>query len=297
MALFKYSNNPINIMQVKVKLVNAFTKSLKGGNPAGVVLDADKLTDNQMIDISSKLGFSESAFVQKSKNADFKVRFFSPTQEVDLCGHATIATFHTLIELGKIDFGTLDTKIVTQETKSGILPVECNKNGLIVMTQKKPKFYQIKNDRELISKLLGIKITDLMEHPIQSVSTGVAKLIIPVKSLNVLYRIKPDLDGIKEYCKDKGTKGFYPFTFETKENSDFHARQFNPLAGINEDPITGVAAGALGAYIVHHKLSEKNQFVVEQGYIMNKPGKIYVWVSDTVKVGGYAVTVGEKIFT
>ena len=294
MSLFKYYNHLISIMQVKVKFVNAFTERSKGGNPAGVIVDADNLTDSQMMDISSKLGFSESAFVQKSKNADFKVRFFSPTQEVDLCGHATIAIFHTLIELCKIDFGTLDTKIVTQETRSGILPVECNKNGLIVMTQKKPKFYQFENDRELISKLLGIKLTDLMDYPIQSVSTGVSKLIIPVKSLDVLYRIIPDLDGIKEYCNDKGINGFYPFTFETKENSDFHARQFNPLAGIDEDPITGVAAGALGAYIVRHKLSEKKQFVVEQGYILNKPGKMYVWVSDIVKVGGYAFTVAEK---
>ena len=83
-----------------------------------------------------------------------------------------------------------------------------------------------------------------------SLSTGTAKLIIPVKSLDILYGIKPDLDGIKEYCKRTETKGFYPFTFETKENSDFHVRQFNPLAGINEDPITGVAAGALRAYII-----------------------------------------------
>lgn len=283
-------------MQIKTKFVNAFTENPNGGNPAGVILDANNLSQQQMIGISSKLGFSESAFVQESDKANYKVRFFSPTQEVDLCGHATIATFHSLIEAGQIDFGSSESKIVTQETKSGILPVECYQNGLIVMTQKKSEYYHIENDRDLISKLLNIKTDDLMEYPIQSVSTGVLKLIIPVKSLDVLFKIKPDLEGIKEYCKRTGTKGFYPFTFETKENSDFHARQFNPLAGINEDPITGVAAGALGAYIIEHKLSEKNKFVIEQGYFMNKPGKIYVQISDAVKVGGYAFTVGEKIF-
>lgn len=282
-------------MSIKAIIVNAFTENPKGGNPAGVIIDANNLSEQKMIEISSELGFSESAFVQESDKADLRIRFFSPTQEVDLCGHATIATFHSLNEAGKIDFGKLESKIVTQETKSGVLPVECYKNGLIVMTQKKSEFYPIENDRDLISKLLNIKTDDLMEYPIQSVSTGVPKLIIPVKSLDVLFRIKPDLEGIKEYCKRTGTKGFYPFTFETKENSDFHARQFNPLAGINEDPITGVAAGALGAYINKHKLLEKNQFVIEQGYIMNKPGKIYVQISDSVKVGGYAFTVGEKI--
>lgn len=282
-------------MQIKAKLVNAFTENPNGGNPAGVIIDANYISEQRMIEISSELGFSESAFVQESDKADFRIRFFSPTQEVDLCGHATIATFHSLIESGQIDFENLENKIVTQETKSGVLPVECYKNGLIVMTQKKSEFHQIENDKDLISRLLNIKTDDLMEYPIQSVSTGVPKLIIPVKSLDVLFKIKPDLEGIKEYCKRTGTKGFYPFTFETKENSDFHARQFNPLAGINEDPITGIAAGALGAYILKHKLLEQNQFVIEQGYIMNKPGKIYVQISDSVKVGGYAFTFGEKI--
>ena len=169
-------------MQIKVKLVNAFTENSKGGNPAGVVIDADDLTDEQMIKISFKLGFSESAFIRKSQNADFKVRFFSPTQEVDLCGHATIAAFHLLIEAGQIDFGTLENKVVTQETKAGILPVECNKNGLIIITQKKPEFYKIENNRDLVSRLLNIKIRDLMEYPIQSVSTGCKR--IPLNTFN-----------------------------------------------------------------------------------------------------------------
>ncbi len=105
-------------------------------------------------------------------------------------------------------------------------------------------------------------------------------------------KIQPDLEGIKEYCRKTESRGIYCYTTETmEENSDFHARQFNPLAGINEDPITGVAAGALGSYIKKHKLSDKTKFIVEQGYNMKKAGKMIVDVSDGVKVGGYCISV------
>ena len=135
----------------------------------------------------------------------------------------------------------------------------------------------------------------LADYSIQTVSTGTPKLIIGVDSLKTLLGIRPDMEGIKAYCKEHLVKGFYPFTKETMdEDSDFHARQFNPAAGINEDPITGVAAGALGAYAVEHKISDKKEFTIEQGYCMEKGGKMHVTVDDKVKVGGYAVIFGEK---
>ncbi|MDH4330542.1 MAG: PhzF family phenazine biosynthesis isomerase [Candidatus Moranbacteria bacterium] len=119
--------------------------------------------------------------------------------------------------------------------------------------------------------------------------------MIGVKSLNSLFKINPNLKGIKEYCREHNVKGFYPFTLETKEKgSDFHARQFNPLIGVDEDPITGVAAGALGAYVVKQKILDKNNFVIEQGYCMGRGGKIYVKINDSVRVGGYAVIFEEK---
>lgn len=270
----------------RCKLVKAFSETGDGGNPAGVITEADDLTDEDMRKISAELGFSESAFVQKSETTDFKVRFFSPEKEVDICGHATIAAFHTLAEEGYIS-----SKEYTQETKAGVLPVEY-KNGLVVMTQKNPEFYQPENDRNLISRLLNIHSNDLLDYPIQNVSTGSPKLMIPIRSLDVLYKINPDFDEIKKYCHETGSKGFYPFTFETKEDSDFHARQFNPLGGIDEDPITGVAAGALAAYSLEHKLKNQTKFIIEQGYIMNKPGRIFAEVSDKVKIGGYAFTYG-----
>ena len=242
-----------------IKLVKAFTKDKNQGNPAGVVLDADVFSEEEMQSIASQIGFSETSFIQTSDKADFKVRFFSPIHEEILCGHGTIATFHTLIEYGKIKFRESDKVTVTQETKAGVLSIICHKDGLIKMIQNKPEFFDFKPDKTEIAKLLNIDKEDILEHPLEIVSTGKPKLMIPVNSLEILFKIKPDLEGIKEFCKKSDVRGFYPFTFETKEkDSDIHARQFNPLAGINEDPITGTAAGPLGAYLKHHKLIEKN---------------------------------------
>lgn len=274
-----------------VFLVKAFTKDKATGNPAGVILDADNLTDEQMHHIAAELGFSESAFVSSSDIADFRVRFFSPKQEVNFCGHATIATFHTLIEQGRI-LPRTSKRTVTQETKAGVLRVACHADGKVIMNQNQPEFGYIEEDRAKVAALLGINVEALLNHPIQAVSTGTPKLIIPVDSLKTLQAIQPDLNGISRYSQ---AKGFYPFTTQTLDPSaDFQARQFNPAAGINEDPITGVAAGALGCYAKKYSLSSKDQIVVEQGYTMNMGGQMFVDVSDGVKVCGYAVTFGKK---
>lgn len=282
-------------MKVKAILVKAFTKDKNQGNPAGVIFEADKLMDNQMIDVARELGFSESAFVTKSNKANFGIRYFTPTQEVDLCGHATIATAYALLKKKKIYLGRETSKIITFDTRVGIISVEIHKDGLIIMTQTEPQFWEDYHSKNEVAKLLGISIDEILDYPIQTVSTGTPKLMIGVDSLETLFKIQPDLEGIKEYCKEHLVRGFYPFTPETQdEDSDFHARQFNPAAGIDEDPITGVAAGALGAYVVKHKILDKNNFVIEQGYCMRKGGKMYVTVDDKVKVGGHAVIFGEK---
>lgn len=92
-------------MKIKVFTLNSFAKINTGGNPAGVVLDAENLSENDMLTIANIVGFFETAFIQKSDKANFKVRFFTPTNEVDICGHATIATFFLLFKKGLIKQG------------------------------------------------------------------------------------------------------------------------------------------------------------------------------------------------
>ena len=172
---------------MKAILVKAFTKDKNQGNPAGVIFDADKLLDHRMIDISKELGFSESAFVIKSNIAKFRIRFFTPIQEVDLCGHATIATVYALLKKRKIYLGRETSKTVTIETGAGIIPAEIHKDGLIVMTQKEPQFWGDEHSKNEVAKLLGISMDEVMDYPIQTVSTGTPKLVVGVNSLLIIF--------------------------------------------------------------------------------------------------------------
>lgn len=284
-------------MEREVYLVKSFTKDPSQGSPTAVMLNADGLSNEQMGKVAEHFGFSESVFVWPSDQADVRLRFISPNHsEVALCGYGTIGSFNVLRETDAIDFDGQEKVTRTQETKAGILPVTLYKDGLIVMTQVKPEFMGEIDNRQRVAALLSISPKTILDQPIEIVSTGTPKLIIPVESREVLFAIKPDLEGIKAFCLETGARGFYPYTTDTIDSdSDFHARQFNPLIANDEDPITGVAAGALGAYLVKHNLTDKPRLVGEQGYIMNKSGKMYVEVGDEIQVGGYAVTYDKVV--
>lgn len=282
-------------MKIEAELIKAFTSDAAAGNPAGVVHDADLLSAEQMLGVAHTLGFSESAFIQKSDVADYRVRFFSTKQEVDFCGHATVAAFYSLVEHGYIKLEGKDTVEVIQETKAGLFPVACHKNGKIMMTQANPTFGEAEVNRKEIARLLAIHESDLADDlPIQTVSTASPKLIVPVKSLDVLKRIKPDLQGIIRYCREHEPQGFYVFTIAAPiGKADFAARFFNPAVGIDEDSGTGVAAGALACYADRHIFNHtKKQYMIEQGLGMDMPSTLYVDITGSVLVGGYGVSFG-----
>lgn len=282
-------------MKTQIVLAKSFTTDKSAGNPTGIVLDASTLTAKQMQHIAATLGFAESVFVLPSTEADFQLRFFAPKHEVDLCGHGTVAALHTLIEQGMVKPADNQPLELTQITRAGRLAVTCHPDGRIVMAQNHPQFGAIEPDRARITKLLNLTEDSLLDLPLQVVSTGTPKLLIPLRSLAAVRAVQADLEGIKAYCRATTARGFYPFTLESPiSGTDFFARQFNPLADENEDPVTGVAAGALGAYAQKHKLYHKQQFVVAQGYDLGQGGNMFVDVSDGVKVGGYAVTYDHQ---
>lgn len=277
-----------------VFFIKAFTHDPQLGNPAGVVLETLDVPLEHMQILAQMVNFSETAFVFASQLANYKVRFFTPSQEVGLCGHAILATCHTLIEQ-KIITPTIFPHYITLETSAGIIPVTCFDDGHYMMTQKPPQFFEEDSDRSAIAQLLGLTEQDFLDLPIQTVSTGTPKLIIPLKSREKLYAIRPDFEGIAHYCSTRDTRGFYPFTTDTiNPDSSFHARQFNPLAGIDEDPITGVAGGALACYAQHYNLLKSPISSVEQGYCMDKGGIMTIDLTRGVQVGGYAVTFGQS---
>lgn len=296
--------------KVEVYQVDAFTKEPFGGNPAGVVIEANELSHDEMQKISREMNCSETAFVLPATNskADFKVRFFTPSDEVDLCGHATIATFHVLAQEGKIKLDCKE-KLIFQETKAGILPVTLvvgndGKLDRVVMGQTLPKIIETSNDISKIAELLGLEVSDLNlnDLPLQVVSTGLPDMMVPVKDLNTLKKANPNFSKLAKYQKEKGFVSIHAFTFETESpNNDVHTRDFAPSVDIDEEAATGTANGALAAYLVENKaipLKEENIIIkIEQGYMMDRPSEIIAEISHddskvkNVKVGGSAVVV------
>lgn len=285
-------------MGIEVYTLDVFAVTTNGGNPAGVVLDANFLSKDDMQKIAKKVGFSETAFVQNSNSADYKVTFFTPDGEVDLCGHATVAVFYLLANKGIIQTGKY-----TQETKAGILKVECRDDGSIYMNQCNPKFYEKLNKKE-IADTLNIDLDDIMDDlPIQIVSTGLKDILIPIKSLKTLCEIEPNFDKISHVSKKYDVTGYHLFTLETKFDSTAHCRNFAPLYGIPEEAATGTSNGALSCYLYKYKkILEKDtkNLVFEQGYSMKRPSNILtnLIICDhkivEVKVGGTALNMEKK---
>lgn len=289
--------------KIAIKQVDAFTDIPFGGNPAGVVTDANGLDDETMQKIAREMNLSETAFVTKSDVADFKVRFFTPRFEVDLCGHATIATFSTLYEELKLDG---NKTVFHQETKAGVLPVELLLNGdkaVFMMTQAQPKYEEVRVDKEEMAKILGIGRDDLLDLPMMKVSTGIWWLVVPVKSLDAVTNMKPNQKAIEEMSREFGLVGVTPFCLDTMDSAcNYHIRAFAPIAGVNEDPVCGTGNGSVASYIAYHRLidfKDSIKLVGEEGMEVGRPGSVHVQIKrdndaiTEVKVGGTAITVLE----
>ena len=279
-------------MKVNVYTLNSFAKTEEGGNPAGVVMNADSLTETEMRKIAAILGFSETAFVMQSNAADVKVRFFTPSEEVDLCGHATIATFYAMSTLGVLKPGRYK-----QETKAGILGIEIKEDHTIMMNQPVPVFAE-RIEKEEIADSLHIKTAEMLEDlPIQIVSTGLRDIIVPIKSIQILNAIKPDMEKIKKISQKYNVVGYHAFSLESVQGACANCRNFAPLYDIPEESATGTSNGALGCYLYQYeKINEKqaSNIILEQGYSMKKPSEILVSLRTKgkeiieVKVGGIA---------
>ncbi|MBU1202685.1 PhzF family phenazine biosynthesis protein [Patescibacteria group bacterium] len=284
-------------MNIKVFTLNAFSKITNGGNPAGVVLNSDNLSTKQMSLIAKKVAFSETAFVQKSNKATLKIRFFTPNKEINLCGHATIATFYLLAKKKLLKPGHY-----TLESKSGILNIEIKKDKAIFMNQNLPKFLN-KLEKKEIAKSLNIPEKIIPNDlPIQIVSTGLKDILIPIKSIDALDKIKPNINSISNIAKKHKAIGYHLFTLETKYNSNAYCRNFAPLYGISEESATGTATGALACYLFKYgKILKKqiNNLTFEQGYSMKRPSKILANLKIKnnsiieIKIGGLASNIKE----
>lgn len=272
-------------------LVDAFTDEPLAGNAAGVVPEAEGLTEGQMQAIARELSVSETAFLTPSGPADREVRYFTPEREVDLCGHATVGAHAALHAEGELGAGEH-----TVETAVGVLDVEIAEDGTVWMTQNAPSVREVGLSHERIADALGVDAEPLVELadelPPAVASTGLPFLVVPATYLRVVGDADPDDEAVADLCRAVDAEGLYLFTFDTLESeSTLHGRAFVPLAGIPEDPVTGTASGAVGGYLRRYEAfdSMPEELRLEQGHYVDRPGLVRVRARDEITVGGSAV--------
>lgn len=302
-----------DLRTLKFYQADVFTAQPFGGNPVAVFPNAQGLTDFELQQIAREMNLSETVFVlpPTDEAAVVRLRIFTPTQEIPFAGHPVLGTFYVLAQLGLIAVTDGVTRVM-QECNIGLYPVEIHaREGQVtrvVMTQPKPLFLGSMDETEdlfHISKALGLPKYQIVDTkaPVMVVSTGLPVVIVPVRALTAVRSIEPDASAIVDMCERFGTNGIMVYTTMTVEDhATVHTRMFAPAIGILEDPATGSASGAMGAYLVHNGLVEVGpltEIIIEQGYEIGRPSRILVQVESdddaiqTVKVGGQVVMVVE----
>jgi PhzF family phenazine biosynthesis protein len=260
---------------IEVQILNAFVDGGKGGNPAGVVLNADQLTPSQKQTVARQAGLSETAFVSRSRIADFKLEFFTPTRQIAHCGHATIATFSLLAQMGLVK-----NQHSSKETIEGRREIRVV-GDLAFMEQKAPQYKEVARSREQINRSVGLTEEDLLPGaPVLRVHTGNSFIIIPVASPEILTRIQPDFDSIAAISASYDLVGYYVFCLlPDHRERDVDTRMFAPRYGIQEEAATGMAAGPLACYLYDHLQIRKEKFLIGQGNYMIPPSPSVIEVN------------------
>ncbi|GAB3935009.1 PhzF family phenazine biosynthesis protein [Mucilaginibacter myungsuensis] len=279
---------------IHIKILNAFSNNHNGGNPAAIVLHADHLTNEEKQYIATQTGLSETAFVSASEKADRKLEFFTPNRQIAHCGHATIATFAYLKQVGQIK-----RNHATKETIDGTRSILYN-NGQVFMEQMAPSFTDpYTADVNIIYASLGIKPSVVMSNPVLTY-TGNTFLILEVDNENTLANLQPNMALITRISERYGLIGYYVFCRPDVGGIDATARMFAPAYGINEEAATGMAAGPLACYLFRQGL-QKSSYLIEQGRLMAEPSPSLLTVNmvldgdriTSLFAGGDAVLTGE----
>ncbi|SEF87939.1 PhzF family phenazine biosynthesis protein [Marinobacterium lutimaris] len=270
-------------MKIEVPIVNAFIDGEQGGNPAGVVINAERFTSEEKQRIAAAVGLSETAFVSPSARADFKLEFFTPSRQIAHCGHATVAAFSYLHQLG-----LLSTANTSKETIDGCRDIHLE-GDQAYMEQLAPRYEVLSHrQREFLLESLGLSESDLLPgaEP-QIVNTGNSFVVIGVKDAKTLARLAPDQRLIRELSESLELIGLYVFCLETEvAGRQASTRMFAPLYGIEEEAATGMAAGPLACYLYNLSYRRERHFEIEQGYMMHPPSPSLLNVTLQLNSGG-----------
>ena len=279
---------------VEVRIVNAFVKDGEGGNPAGVVLDADALTAAQKQAVARLAGLPETAFVSRSAVASVKLEFFTPTRQIAHCGHATIATFSLLRQLGR-----LDGQAASKETIDGLRSITLDGDQAF-MAQTAPVMEALPPGITPgdVARGLGLAAADLREACV--VSTGNRFLLVEVATPQRLAGLAPDMPAIARISDALDLIGVYAYVVTSDGPARATTRMFAPRYGIAEESGTGMAAGPLACLLWQHGRVRDTAFELEQGRFMSPPSvsrlRVRLEITDQ-RITGLAVGGSARIMS
>ena len=281
--------------------LDVFSSKALEGNMLAVFQDARGLSDAEMQAIARETNLSETTFIlprdaETEAREGVKVRIFTVAEELEFAGHPTLGTAYVLHQHRGKDEVTLDLRV-------GKIPVEFTRDakGLAFgeMRQRDPQFGLVHDDRETLARIAGLAVSDLdADLPAQTVSTGMAFAIVPVKTLAAMHNLKFSWQAATEYLAKTDAKFLYFVSRETEEApSTLHARM---IFYNGEDPATGSAGGCCAAWAVQHGVVKSDErAIIEQGFEMKRASRIHFRATKSngavtnVRVGGNCIFVAE----
>ena len=279
---------------MKYFIVDAFTDQPFGGNPAGVVL-LDSQTfpqEDLMLKIAAELRYSETAFIRRHSANEFTIRYFTPKAEVELCGHATIASFFLLHQKGLAQGQCLC------HTLAGDLNIEAGKK--VMMQMAKPRIVATISDTEEIYNAIGLPLSlnskpSTLNFPTQVVYAGLPDIMLPLPDVDMLQSLQPDMEAITAITKRYEAVSIHPFAFSS-DGFTAHVRDFAPQYGVPEESATGTANASLTYYLQQcGHLAAKAECAFIQGEMMGRPSVVAtrIHADGNIFVGGTAAVVAE----
>ncbi|MDU5467222.1 MAG: PhzF family phenazine biosynthesis protein [Peptoniphilus harei] len=276
-------------------LVSAFSDRAFMGNSTGVVIDDGRLTDLEMENIAKDINQSVIVFVRELDRDRYLTRFFTPDGEINLCGHATVATFYALAENEYIKSEDQGIKKIIQHTKIGKIPVELEyKNGKIknIYMNLDIKLEEKFHDIDKILKALNLSEDDIgleicENAQMEKISTGTCDIIVPVKNQEVLSSIVLNKEDAIKISREENIISIHAFT--TEDGKEIKQRTFSPIIGEDEEFGSGTSTAATMHYLSSNKISESKTIIATQGDYIGRISKVFTSLTDVenrIRVGG-----------
>lgn len=276
---------------MKFYIVDCFAQEKYQGNQLAVFLPEGELSTEEMQKIALEIGFSEISFIVSGKQANggYRVRIFTPDEEIPFAGHPTLGTAFVIWKL--IENGESDCVLLNLDV--GQIPVSIE-GDVLTMTQNQPEFGEV-IDKKVLAEVLSVEPESIRDdYPVQWVSTGLAAHIVPMVDADAVKRCRINHSCFQAFLAEHDPCSLLVFSVES--TSELKVRVFVHDTGFKEDPATGSANGDLAGYLLKHKMlgGKKLSYTVYQGAEARRPSMLRISAEE--KDGVFSICVGGSVY-